>query len=41
MFFIALWKHEAERVFMDKLTNSKDKDTVITFVQDAMLDTFT
>jgi len=26
IFMIALWRHECERVFVDKLTNNKEKD---------------
>ena len=28
IFIIALWRHECERVFVDKLTNNKEKDQV-------------
>jgi len=30
---VGLWRHECERVFVDKLVNSKDKDMVMTFIQ--------
>jgi dynein heavy chain len=26
VFLVGLWMHECERVFVDKMTNSKDKD---------------
>jgi dynein heavy chain len=29
VFLIRLWRHECERVFVDKLTNSKDKEEVL------------
>jgi len=31
---IALWKHECDRVFCDKLTNNKDKDSYAKFVKE-------
>lgn len=32
LFMIALWKHECERVFVDKMTEKKDKDDVIGYL---------
>lgn len=26
LFLVGLWSHECERVFVDKMTNNKDKD---------------
>lgn len=26
VFLVGLWRHECERVFVDKMTNYKDKD---------------
>lgn len=37
---IALWKHECERVFVDKLTNGKDKDLVKGYINEISLDAF-
>lgn len=40
LFLIALWKHECERVFVDKLTNNKDKDIVKGYINEICLDSF-
>lgn len=40
LFLIALWKHECERVFVDKLTNGKDKDLVKGYINEISLDAF-
>lgn len=37
---IGLWKHECDRVFSDKLTNNKDKDTYEGFMKDIGTDVF-
>lgn len=34
LYLIALWRHECERVFVDKLVNHKDKQQVIDYVND-------
>ena len=34
VFLVALWRHESERVFADKMINNKDKDTVRNYIQD-------
>jgi len=40
LYLIALWKHECERVFVDKLTNSKDKETVLNYIHDIAQENF-
>jgi dynein heavy chain, axonemal len=40
VFLIGLWRHESERVFVDKLTNQKDKDTVMNYIQEISLENF-
>jgi len=37
---IALWKHECQRVFMDKLINNQDKDKVNNYINEITLETF-
>jgi len=32
VFLVALWRHESERVFADKMINNKDKDTVRNYI---------
>jgi len=32
VFLVGLWRHECERVFVDKLVNNKDKETVIGYI---------
>jgi len=32
LFLVALWKHECERVFIDKLISVKDKETAMNFL---------
>jgi len=34
IFLISLWRHECERVFVDKLTNNTDKDKVKGYIHD-------
>lgn len=41
IFLISLWRHECERVFVDKLTNNSDKDKVKGYIHDICLETFT
>jgi dynein heavy chain len=41
IFLIALWRHESERVFVDKLTNNKEKDQVKNYIHEISLETFT
>jgi len=40
LYLVALWKHECERVFVDKLTNNKDKDVVKGYINEICLDAF-
>lgn len=40
VYLVGLWRHECERVFCDKLINSKDKDTVLNYIHDISLDSF-
>jgi len=40
VYVVGLWRHECERVFCDKLINSKDKDTVLNYIHDISLDSF-
>jgi len=40
MFLISLWRHECERVFVDKLTNNTDKDKVKNYIHEICLETF-
>jgi dynein heavy chain len=40
IFLIALWKHECERVFVDKLINLKDKNTVCDYIQEISFEAF-
>jgi len=40
LFLVALWKHECERVFVDKLTNNKDKDIVKGYINEISLEAF-
>lgn len=40
VFLIALWKHECERVFVDKLTNNADKDKVKGYINEITIETF-
>jgi dynein heavy chain len=40
VYTVGLWRHECERVFCDKLINSKDKDTVLNYIHDISLDSF-
>ena len=38
VFLIGLWRHECERVFADKLTNTKDKDQILNYIQEISLE---
>jgi len=40
VFLLGLWKHECERVFVDKLINQKDKNQVNGYIQDITLESF-
>lgn len=40
VYAVGLWRHECERVFCDKLINSKDKDIVLNYIHDISLDSF-
>lgn len=40
VYTVGLWRHECERVFCDKLINSKDKDVVLNYIHDISLDSF-
>lgn len=40
IFLIALWRHECERVFVDKLINQKDKDDVLRYIQEIAMESF-
>jgi dynein heavy chain len=40
VFLIGLWKHECERVFVDKLTNNPDKEKVKNYINEITIETF-
>lgn len=40
VFMVGLWRHECERVFVDKLVNNKDKELVILQIQEYSLSNF-
>lgn len=40
MFAVALWRHECERVFCDKLINNQDKDTIINYIHEVSIEKF-
>jgi len=40
IYLIALWKHECERVFVDKLISLKDKKTVNEYIQEISFESF-
>ena len=40
LFLISLWKHECERVFMDKLVNNKDKNVAMELIENTCLEIF-
>lgn len=40
LFLVGLWRHECERVFVDKLVNNKDKDTVLNYIREISLESF-
>lgn len=37
---VALWRHECERVFCDKLINNHDKDIIINYIHEVSIDKF-
>jgi len=37
---IALWKHECQRVFMDKLINNQDKEKVNNYINEITIESF-
>jgi dynein heavy chain len=39
-FIVGLWRHESERVFVDKMTNYKDKDTILGYINEISLENF-
>lgn len=40
VFTIALWKHECERVFVDKLISVKDKEMTMNFINESTVESF-
>jgi len=40
VFLVGLWRHECERTFVDKLVNTKDKETVLGYIQEISLEHF-
>jgi len=40
VFLISCWRHECERVFVDKLISQRDKDTVENFLNEVSVDAF-
>ena len=34
VFLVGLWRHECERVFVDKMVNQKDKDQILSYIQE-------
>lgn len=40
VFLVGLWRHECERVFVDKMTNYKDKDTIMGYINEISLENF-
>jgi len=40
IYLIALWKHECERVFVDKFISLKDKKTVNEYIQEISFESF-
>jgi len=40
LFLVGLWRHECERVFVDKLVNTKDKDSVLNYIREISLESF-
>lgn len=39
-FLVGLWRHESERVFVDKMTNYKDKNTILGYINEISLENF-
>jgi len=40
IFYIALWRHECERVFVDKMISLKDKETAMNFINESSVENF-
>jgi dynein heavy chain, axonemal len=40
VFVVGLWRHECERVFVDKMVNNKDKQTIMNMIQEISIDKF-
>lgn len=40
VFLVGLWRHECERVFVDKLTTIKDKEQVLNAIQEISIENF-
>jgi len=40
VFLVGLWRHECERVFVDKMTTNKDKDTILGYINEISLENF-
>lgn len=40
LFMIALWRHECERVFCDKLVNNRDKEIVMNYINEITSESF-
>lgn len=40
VFLVGLWRHECERVFVDKMINYKDKDTILGYINEISLENF-
>lgn len=40
VFLVGLWRHECERVFADKMVSNKDKETILGYILDISLDSF-
>ena len=40
LFMVALWRHECERVFCDKLVNDEDKAIVLNYINEISSQSF-
>jgi dynein heavy chain len=40
VFLVGLWRHECERVFVDKMISYKDKDQILGYINEISLDKF-
>jgi len=40
VFYIALWRHECERVFVDKLISLKDKEVAMNYINECSVENF-